>query len=66
MITMYLNVTDRRTDERTTCLGNTALRVAVASRGNNEVLRSQDYVTLRTVQLEKKTSPLSIFLSLIT
>ena len=30
----YLNVTDGRTDGRTTCLGNTALRVA--SRGKND------------------------------
>jgi len=29
----YLNATDRQTDRRTTCLGNTALRVA--SRGKN-------------------------------
>jgi len=33
----YLNVTDRQTDGRTTCLGNTALRVA--SRGKNVVFR---------------------------
>ena len=33
----YLNVTDRRTDRRTTCHGNTALRVA--SRGKKSLIR---------------------------
>jgi len=32
----YLNVTDGRTDERTTCLGNTALRYASRGKNTNE------------------------------
>jgi len=34
MWSRYLNVTDRQSDRQTTCLGNTALRVAL--RGKNE------------------------------
>ena len=44
----YLNVTDRQTDGRTTCHGNTALRVA--SRGKNGS-RAADFIRLLSVHI---------------